>query len=728
MSIKGTFLFLLLAVSAFATDYKTGIDTTFSGTSGTDYQEEFFFSDPLITDRKVVYIKAATSITLTHNSRNVSYNGNGTYTAVSGTNYGTIRYKIDRDLQWGRHWGDAGSSTNFVKFNGTTEAVSETNNTAYSAPFTLASLTYDGSTAVVGTTGATGTAGTWGSYYWRGIVDPFGDEWHVLTVADDDSAFISDTEGTASDGKIILLVVNPKTPCLTITTTGNAQFYTTPPKVYFVPKVHAQTTYFSAGTGTISFSLRDINGNTVYYRINGGSWLSATNPVLTASDFITGTNTLEYYYTGNAAYTKTRTIVKDPAFPSAGETHGDLLWGTGGWSAVQTRLARSPYYSVFSQYFGNDSTANKLTAFEADYHTGNRHLYSVFAWRNALAAKYRGWTTNATGKSQSSALYAKQMLMDNDRTIDPVGFEINHNGRGIPARELFYRGYYDMKATFSLAYAYDLLIANFKSTQYTGGITAVEDYYLRDCLAQCAMDAMMTEGNYTMQVYGPTAGHMWGTARNVGGLVVALAMPNYSTPYYGTSGFDGNTTVYAYTPFPNTPLTWKKVFSDNDATLVGYPDLHYRFGVEELELTSDSKFCDKVGYFANTLMGDIFAQAINMAGLHTGKSYPRAQQAFLNNANGTLLGTVATDNYATFGYATPYGPYQCSQVSAYNARFPSSAVIGLAYATAQGTSDNGFNHSLYANPFGLVFMDDTYTGTTNTATIGTLNVGTINFQ
>jgi hypothetical protein len=51
------------------TNYKTGIDTTFSGSEGTDYQEEYFFSDKLISDRKVVYIKSTTAITLSHNAR-----------------------------------------------------------------------------------------------------------------------------------------------------------------------------------------------------------------------------------------------------------------------------------------------------------------------------------------------------------------------------------------------------------------------------------------------------------------------------------------------------------------------------------------------------------------------------------------------------------------------------------------------------------------------------------
>lgn len=697
----------LLGQDATLTNYKTGIDTTFSGTAGVDYQEEYFFSDKLMSDRKVVYIKSSTAISLSHNSRNVSYAGSGTYAPVSGGNNGTILYKIDRDLQWGPSWGDGAGNKAFRVFSGGTQSVAQFNNPTYTAPFTFDSLTYDGTTPVVGTTGPMGTITNWGSHYWRGTLDDFGDEWHVLTVADYDP-FVADVEGKSSDGKVILFVVNPKTPCLTITVTGNAQFYTTPPKAYFIPKVHKQTTYFSAGSGTISFSLKDINGNNVFYRINGGSWSAgASNPVLTAADFSLGSNTLEYYYAGNAAFTKTRIIVKDPDYPSTGESHGHLLWGNQAeYNAIVARLDREPYKSTFTNFLGNTNLVNPLTQFDTEFATGKRIRYGKFAIGNAFAAKVRGWTTNANGKSKTHALYAKQMLMESERTIDPVGFEINHSLRAIPTRELFYRGYYDMDVTFSLAFAYDLLIANFRANQHAGGITPIEDYFIRDSLAACAFEAMMQEGHYSGQEFPDTG--MWGTARNIGGLLVAMAMPSYSTPYYGTSGFDGNTTVYPWTPFPDTPLTWKKVFLDNDAALSGYPNLHHRFGIEEYQINADGHFLDRVPYFDFPLMGHCFALAANLVKMHQpGYSFPHLEAAWIRAVSGTILGLKDPSE----------GTRRFSTVTMLNQRFPAAAAIGIPWMKSLPNSDNQReSYSLYrAGVYGLVWYNDSAASVTVTA-------------
>jgi hypothetical protein len=693
---------LVLGQDATLTNYKTGIDTTFSGTAGTDYQEEYFYSDKLISDRKVVYIKAGTSITLAHNARNVSYlyvNQDG-YGPVSGGKNGVITYKLDQDLGYGPCWGDAnGTYDTFLKFGGGAINVTRTNNPTYTAPFTLASLAYADSTPVVGTTGPTpGYAiADWGHYYWRGILDSIGDEWHVLTVADYDGDFVSNSEYKSSDGKVILFVVNPKTPCLTITTTGNAQFYTTPPKIYFIPKIHSQTTYFAAGTGTISFSLKDINGNDVYYRINGGTWSHARNPILSASDFTAGSNTLEYYYAGNATYTKKRIIVKDPSFPSANEAHGNLLWkDTKRYNAIVSRLANDPFKSHY-ELFLRDDYFNPLADFDRDFRQGKRICYGKYALGNAFAARVLGWAACPDGKSKTSALYAKQMLLESERTIDPVGFEINHSGRSIPARELFYRGYYDVDATFSLAFTYDLLIANYKATQYTDGITAIEDYFIRDQLAGCAFDAMLVEGNYTMQEY-ENAG-MWGIARNIGGLVVAMAMPAYSTPYYGTSGFDGNTTVYPWTPFPDTPLTWKKVFLDNDAMLVGYPNLNYRFGIEEYLISPDGHFNNRVDYFMDYMMGHCCAMADNMVKIYAPTTtFPNLQKAWKRSAEGTLLGLQNITE----------GTRQFVQITILNDRFPDVARIASPWLLNFGAANGQPAWSLMLNnrPYGLFWNEN----------------------
>lgn len=701
--IAAFIVFLFFGLRIIASNNFTGIDTTFSGSSGTDYQEEYFYGDPLVSDRKVVYIKGGATITLAHNARNVSYAGGGTYQPVSGGNVGTITYKIDRDMQYGRTWGDANGVTDtFNNFGGGTTAVPRINNTSYSAPFTLASLTYDGSTPVVGTTGAvSGQAVTnFPNYYWRGILDSFGDEWHVLTVADNDTAFISDPEGGSSDGRIILMVVNPKSSCFGAAITGNAQFFTTPPKAYFTPKISSQTTYFSAGTGSVTFTLHDIMGGTTRYSINGAAFSAGASTVtLTASDFNSGTNTLDYKNSTNPTVVKRRVMVKDPPFPSAGETHGYLLWGNqANYNLAVARVGGAPYQSAYNNYLG-DNFFNPLAAFDTDYNQGKRICYGQFALQNAFVASITGWQTNASGRSKTSALYAKQMILQSQRAIDPVGEEISQSNRSIPTRELFYRGYYDVDVTFSLAFAYDLLIANYKSTQQTNGITPIEDYFIRDELAACAYDGMLQMGNWGWQE-SPNFG-MWGTSRSVATLVVALAMPSYSTSYYGTSGVDGTTTVYPYTPFPDTPLTWRKTFIDNDATLVGYPNLNNRMGVEDYELDASGNFENRVSYLGQTLMGHIFQTCGQMASLWTGKAYPHLDSAQIKMSTGTIIGLQdgLTEQFS------------CLLVG--DSRFSAVALNGIPFgkslqATDPSNGDSESSSILNGGVFAFSWYDNTY--------------------
>jgi hypothetical protein len=130
------------------TNYKTGIDLHFgnSASTATDkgvaYAEEYFYFDKVLDDHKVVYIKAGTDITMSHNARNIAGDpgGSDSYVAAA-TNIGQIRYKVDGDH----------------KFN-----VSPLSWTAYTAPFAFEDLDYglygDSGTKVVGTYGDNGVA------------------------------------------------------------------------------------------------------------------------------------------------------------------------------------------------------------------------------------------------------------------------------------------------------------------------------------------------------------------------------------------------------------------------------------------------------------------------------------------------------------------------------------------------------------------------------------------
>jgi len=761
------------------TNFKSGIDLVWGGTKGTDYMEEYFYSDKTICDRKVVYIKDATSITMSHNARNVAfvttYNLPGAYNSgsfVSGetatqaatgatikivgpqssgnslcasnltgspsqtgqytggtsgakftpTNYGTewdygivgasdayatIRYRVDRDFQWALEFAVGDGSGTLLP--------------AYSAPFTFASLEYSAGVPVVGTTGpSTGTAlsnANASTYFWRGIVDSVGDEWHSITVADDDSSNPGigalNFERFASDGKVILFVVNPKTPCLTVRATGNGQFYTTPPKAYFVPRICDQTTYFNAGTGTVTFELKDINGNDVHYRINGGAWITATNPILTAAGFSTGTNTLDYYYTGNIAYTKTRTVIKNPAFPSASEVHGSIFISKS-WSTVLATIANAST-EVHTWYGTSNTNANFYNArayVDNSYLKGQRYGYTVDAYGhsnaavNCIAAKINGWDTLADGGTHSYGYYAKTQLLDNATSIDSVGLEKDQSGLPgggsyhacLGSRENTIRGYYDVKTLFDLVLTYDLVVAEYTTAQNANGITAIEDYYIRDCIARSINEQIFNSNLGQTGGFAATGG-MWDTARNGYALAACYVIPTYSSPVFGTCGLDGNTTTYFYNPFPTVKYTWKQVLVDNNQTLTAFPNLYRRLGIEEYLINSDGNMGTgiKASYFNFPLMGQAMAACVNTSKINNqGKRWPNYDNYLVNSEQGTL-----------HSVSVPEGNFQYTLPTSYNARFPLSAAAGIAWTATQNTGTETAQATLIASTaFGLLWWDD----------------------
>ena len=98
-----------LASSASAgevVNIKSGISLGWSGTSGQDFVEEYFYHDMQIVDRRVVYIKAATEITMTHNAMNRAGDIRDGVGYPGVTDQGTIRYRLDGDLVINRVWND----------------------------------------------------------------------------------------------------------------------------------------------------------------------------------------------------------------------------------------------------------------------------------------------------------------------------------------------------------------------------------------------------------------------------------------------------------------------------------------------------------------------------------------------------------------------------------------------------------------------------------------------
>lgn len=711
--------FLAAALRGFAqdaelTNYKSGIDAVWSGVKGTDYAEEYFYSDKVVTDRKVVYIRDTTSITLAHNARNIaSIAGAWTTIGVNGKDgvansgdEGVIRFRFDRDLNYASNWAT---------------------NPAYTAPFTLGSLSYETAVPLVGTTGPKpGVAiSDYVNYYTRGVLDSVGDEWHVMQVADDSRAFAayagtskSDIEFQCDDGKLIDFVVNPKTPCLTIRATGNAQFYTTPPKHYFVPHIFDQTTYFSVGTGTVTFELHDLYGSDSYYRINGGSWSHGSDVTLSDTDFSTGSNTLTYYDAGNPTYVKTRTIIKNPGYASAGEVHGNFLWDDATtWTALLAKFLTADY-SGYYNFVKTSNTWNQLNNFATVYHIGRRNVMNN-CFDQAIVGKKTGYTGTCAQNSLTWGYLTKGSLLENAALIDPVGYEINPSNHLCPTRERYYRGYYDEIPTVNFILTYDLAIANIKApvnggtVQFTGGITEIEDLLIRDCIASFCFEGMMNCGHYQSHDY-PVMG-MWDGSRTVAAQLGAMILSGYSSPYYGTSGFDGNTTGYAWTPYPNHPITWKKAFLDSDGVKYGYPDQAedlYHTIEGDLIRATPPLWSDRIAYFQDGLAGHALQEAARFARKY-GVTYPLLEAAFVSASVGTLTGIKDTPLVAT-RYST-FGLYHSgwSTVSANSAAW----MITRPSTSAESVGKN----ELRWNGLGLGIYDSLYRGDSSDTTPPTPN-------
>lgn len=684
------------------TNWKGGIDVVWGGAKGTAYQEEYWFHDKLANDTKSVWIKDDTTITFGHNDRNVaSINGSRNKTVIGASGGGQVRYKIDglwQELLWTPNW--EGKGTLYP---------------GYSAPFTLAS------TGVVGVTGYNATG-----KYWQGMVDSAGDEWHVMMYADDDSNFsgFPGTDGFddswASDGKYVLFCVNPKTPAMTVRVSGSGQFYTTPAWTYWVPKIHDQTTYFQ---GSCTIELKNIYGGDIAYRINGGSAVAvgAATVTLKETHFTNGSNTLEYWYDSTPSVKRTRTIVKNPIHPGIPESHGErVLGGADGWAKFQTRAARNPYKPLVDK--AKSTSASGQADWAANGRKGLRFGGQNWPHRNnhsghnAILAKYLGWETYASGAAASKtyAAYAKEMLLESPLAQHPVGFETSFwASMSIPAADTIYRGYWDSGFAYNAAATYDILMGGYRSDQVAGGITAIEDYYLRDMLASWVHLAGLHLGGFVSEGSG-----MWTACRGIGATMIACVMPNYSTPYYGTSGMDGVTnTVYKWAPYQTNNYTWKTLFFDCDNSLHGIgvgPSV--AFGLEGTVESgalirppgTSSVWIDKTAYASWGQCGqNIAAYASLVAKYGDLKKHPNLME-FINQVTaGTLKGGKGGGG-ETAGVTTT----RVHMITLLNPNFPQAAANATAWIKSLPSKD-GNSEAAVIGDAGISVIaayDDSYYG------------------
>lgn len=659
------------------TNWRSGIDVTFGVGDGSDkgtaYYEEYFWYDKVQKDAKVVYIKDTTPIIMGHNARNKAKTTSAggaapNYTVgVNGPDglpdtgdEGTIRYRWDRDRQVKIKWANQFSEPLFP---------------AYTNPITLAAQQYGFGDAVnvVGATGSNGgTPSDYQGTYFRGVVDEFGDEWHSLTVADDSNPVVAAVGGNsllkdrADDAKTILFVVNPKTPCFTARVTGTGQFFTTAPKAYWTPRVVAQTTYIAPGaSGTVTIELRDINGNNVFYRINGGSFIDAGAATVTLTDaaFSDGSNTLDYYYAGNAAYTKTRTVVKNPGYPSDAEPHGYALFKSPASYAAMLARISNPATQAYTAYRSYKTNSGFTGSYNDGWYASKRQGQMIGGgngsnqWhlKSAFVAKVDGFNYTKSGEPESYGQVAKGMLMDGILQSNLVGCELNYNADAIPNRGRFYRGYYDNEPVLAAIFSYDIMIANFKANQVTGGITPIEDLFIRDCFAEFAYcNGMLRAQVGNGGVYENP--DMWGGSGMITAAIIAIIMPEYSSLVYGTSGVGTASATYYDCPFPNVKYTWAQTLLQTQAR-GGFPDIVWGTGISNNDSTYESlvtpagylragntygegNWINKLAYLTDNQMGvfmQMYASVIRDLAPQYGDA--RLRSLFASGLAGTLVGT-----------------------------------------------------------------------------------------
>ena len=557
--LTGTLVLVLLNISlVFPLNNKCGIDISFSGTEEQDYVIEQLYYDSLVDDHSIVYLKSDTRITLEHNENNIDPQGNA-------TTEGIIRFKIDGDM-----------------LRKQTFAINEPYNTyrthvtvkEYNSPFSLDSLEFESGVPVVGTVGDNGLEPTDGDYYWRGLLDSVGDEWHVLTYLDDDSP--RGTDPGCSDGKIVLLVVNPLTPCLVLSCAeSTAEFYTTPAKTYYVPHIFTQISYVTAGVEIKLFNI--MNSDPIWYRYqqierNWSDWFLYNGAILTQNIFTTDNTryNFEYVYqpispdSGITGVVRLRVFHYNPISPTQNEKHPVLLWRDETEKAViKERLQREPYKTVYSRYYSSVLADAQEVSFPDGLRHGHREYWGKISGglKCAFVAAIEGYDYD----NFSMANKAKAILLD-IFTIDPIAQESQYSvvdEYSSPCTERVLLGY-DRINYWQAGALYDLMACYTTANGYPNGFTPIQELKVRDNLA--------SEVKERLQFRYLESGNK-GTGNEVAMHGIALSLPTYNTSYYGR--WTG-TQTRTYCPFPDQALTWLEAIKDSNISTPGYPNLTRR--------------------------------------------------------------------------------------------------------------------------------------------------------
>ncbi len=564
--------------------WKKGISVEIDGTVGVDYVVERLFHDPLLDSRCTIYVKSAATIRPFRNEHNIWQHGSTAFTVVGDAANGTVtRMKIDQEQS--RHLDWSGAPGDVYP--------------AAPASFTFATLLYpDGTTPVLGAVGDNGEdpadcLGVGAAFWWYGVQDALGDQWHTATFGDDDTA-CSDpaaaTDDKRSDGCCYTFVVDAGTPCLTfVKGAASAQWTTDQPKAYFVPKVNvAQTTYLS---GDVDVYVRALDAAACEYslRVVGSmtnSWSSVSGPLNTVTLGLAADTKYELRYRIGAGGTiKTRILYFNPAQPATtlGETPPNILVsGSSEWTDIKARIAdaarAATYGAMWARTLGEDDVnhlgfnyRNKRRVFM----DGMRRFFEDF-FALILPIKLDG-----VGAHPEQERLVRLYILDNALNIDPVGVE-GDLASAQPSKEWCYAGYYGFHGPWCVALAYGLLSPIFTSAASPYGLTPVEWFKVREMLGGFGLydairDTVPVAGGINA---GGFSQAMWPTAYKVGRLAAAAVMPEYHSPVFGTSGAPGGSqpTPALFTPFPGQQLSWWDAAGKKTVSNPGTPNLYCKPG------------------------------------------------------------------------------------------------------------------------------------------------------
>ena len=580
---------------------KSGISVSLSGINGIDWAVEHGYHDPSLGDQ-IIYLKSHVHVSLAHNERNsVTHNGypqlvigiDGADGVAGSGDEGDIYWKIDRDLLSHRYSTRGGAA--LPEFCA-----------RYTEPISFETLTYDGSERVLGAVGNNG--GQWGesplhtTKRWAfGQHDAFGNQWHTLTYWDDDERLLSvagidSHRQGASDGHCIWMCVNPVTPILQLQADDNQQFYTTPIKTYFVPKIWAQTSYVTSGVRLHFVNLTDDQPS--QYRVADGTWQTYQGTALPVTGLFgdRGKPVTIEYRCGPSGSIASRSIVVDPEYTAREERHGFMLWAdeAGRQSVIARVTERQPFKKSYETWRSGLNEPRSVSDVRG-------------IWRSTAGSATRAQAEAllvALEGAESVPLTAnncKSRLLRLAR-LQPLGTEYNINS-ATPAKDFLNELGQTIQQLGDAAIAYDLLAAHFRSDRHAGGITPIEEIWIRDGLGKVAKSILQMRANWSA-ISGAGDTH-WSHGYDLAVQLIAMAMPTYKTPYYGVSGADGvsrndkpDSKGEYWNPYPYQGETWFDIATNPAIDTPGHPGVRYPIRAEFL-LTDDGWWTGP-----NNLVGD----------------------------------------------------------------------------------------------------------------------------